>query len=127
MEIVEGVLNIGPFRAVTWGIIVLFVGRWLVGRSAFLRDYNLPEPVVGGLLFALLFAWAGVRAFIGQPPVFPQWFKEASIRTSCTWMWAAPVLIRRYTRRGLALFTGDLVLEGSRRSSGVALMVICNH
>ena len=56
MEIVDGVLNIGPFRAVTWGIVVLFIGRWLVGRSALLRDYNIPEPVVGGLLFSLLFA-----------------------------------------------------------------------
>jgi len=55
MELVDGVLSIGPFRAVTWGIVVLFLGRWLVGRSAFLRDYNIPEPVVGGLLFSLLF------------------------------------------------------------------------
>ena len=56
MEIVDGILNIGPFRAVTWGIVVLFIGRWLVGRSALLRDYNIPEPVVGGLLVSLLFA-----------------------------------------------------------------------
>jgi len=54
MEIIDGILSIGPFRSVTWGIIVLFVGRWLVQRSVFLRDYNIPEPVVGGLLFALL-------------------------------------------------------------------------
>jgi ESS family glutamate:Na+ symporter len=54
MEITDGLLNIGPFRAVTWGIIVLFIGRWFIRHSRFLRDYNIPEPVVGGLLFALL-------------------------------------------------------------------------
>lgn len=56
MEFTGGLVEIGPFRAVTWGIVVLFIGRWLVHRSSFLRDYNIPEPVVGGLLFSLLFA-----------------------------------------------------------------------
>jgi ESS family glutamate:Na+ symporter len=54
MDFINNFLNIGPFRAVTWGIVVLFVGRWLIQRSSFLRDYNIPEPVVGGLLFALI-------------------------------------------------------------------------
>ena len=54
MDFVNNFLNVGPFRAVTWGIVVLFVGRWLIQRSGFLRDYNIPEPVVGGLLFALI-------------------------------------------------------------------------
>jgi ESS family glutamate:Na+ symporter len=56
MDYVDGLLKIGPFRAVTWGILVLFAGRWLIQRSRFLRDYNIPEPVVGGLLFSLLAA-----------------------------------------------------------------------
>ena len=56
MAFLDAFLNVGPFRAVTWGIVVLFVGRWLVQQSRFLRDYNIPEPVVGGLLFALLAA-----------------------------------------------------------------------
>jgi ESS family glutamate:Na+ symporter len=56
MEFTEGILYIESFRSVSWGIIVLFVGRWFIGRSRFLRDYNIPEPVVGGLLFALLSA-----------------------------------------------------------------------
>lgn len=54
MEFVDGILKIGPFRAITWGIVVLFIGRWLIRHSGFLRDYNIPEPVVGGLLFAFL-------------------------------------------------------------------------
>ncbi|HFD79783.1 MAG TPA: sodium/glutamate symporter [Gammaproteobacteria bacterium] len=56
MEHLQQLLNLGPFRTVTWGIVVLFVGRWLIQRSRFLRDYNIPEPVVGGLLFSLLSA-----------------------------------------------------------------------
>ena len=52
-EITDGTLHIGQYRAITWGILVLFLGRWLVQRSAFLRNYNIPEPVVGGLLCSL--------------------------------------------------------------------------
>lgn len=55
-DLESGVLHIGPFMAVTTGIVVLFVGRWLIQRSSLLRDYNIPEAVVGGLLFALLSA-----------------------------------------------------------------------
>jgi ESS family glutamate:Na+ symporter len=54
MEFADGVLHIGAFRAVTWGIIVLFTGRWFIRRFRFLSDYNIPEPVIGGLLFALI-------------------------------------------------------------------------
>lgn len=34
--------------------LVLLLGRWLVARIGFLRTYNIPEPVAGGLLVALL-------------------------------------------------------------------------
>ena len=34
--------------------LVLLLGRWLVTRIGFLRTYNIPEPVAGGLLVALL-------------------------------------------------------------------------
>ena len=34
--------------------LVLLLGRMLVNRSAWLRKYNIPKPVVGGLLVALL-------------------------------------------------------------------------
>jgi ESS family glutamate:Na+ symporter len=64
MEYVQGVLQVDAFRAVTWGLLVFFIGRWLVARSSFLRDFNIPEPVVGGLLMsvalALLYFGSGV-------------------------------------------------------------------
>jgi len=53
---VDGSWHVRPFLAVTAGIIVLFVGKWLNQRIALLREYNIPEPVTGGLLFAVLFA-----------------------------------------------------------------------
>jgi ESS family glutamate:Na+ symporter len=56
MEMVEGVLQINQFLAVTLGIIVLFVGRRINESVAFLREFSIPEPVTGGLLFSVLFA-----------------------------------------------------------------------
>jgi ESS family glutamate:Na+ symporter len=56
MEYTNGTLAIESFLAVTLAIIVLFIGKGLNLRFAFLRDFNIPEPVVGGLLFSLLFA-----------------------------------------------------------------------
>ncbi len=36
-------------------ILVLYLGRYLNGRFRPLREYNIPEPVTGGLLASLLF------------------------------------------------------------------------
>ena len=43
------------FLALTTGILVLFAGKGVNRRVAILREYNIPEPVTGGLLFALAF------------------------------------------------------------------------
>ncbi len=43
------------FLALTAGILVLFAGKGINRRVAILREYNIPEPVTGGLLFALAF------------------------------------------------------------------------
>lgn len=40
---------------------VLLLGRGLVARIAFLRTYNIPEPVAGGLLVAVVLL--GLRSF----------------------------------------------------------------
>ena len=47
-------LMVPDFIAVTIGIIVYFTGAALNRRIALLREYNIPEPVSGGLLAALL-------------------------------------------------------------------------
>jgi ESS family glutamate:Na+ symporter len=56
MELHNDVLNIGSFLTVTLGIIVLFVGKRLNNSIPFLREFSIPEPVTGGLLFSILFA-----------------------------------------------------------------------
>jgi len=56
MELIEQTLRIETFLAVTLGIVVLFVGKRLNARFAFLRNFSIPEPVSGGLVFSLLFA-----------------------------------------------------------------------
>jgi len=56
LELKDGALQIGPFMAFTMGIVVLFVGKRINDAVGFLREYSIPEPVTGGLLFSLLIA-----------------------------------------------------------------------
>ncbi len=56
MEFENGVLSLGPFAAFTVGVIVLFVGKRLNDAIGFLREFSIPEPVTGGLLFSVIFA-----------------------------------------------------------------------
>jgi len=53
----ESVVFVRAFLATTVGILVLFAGKALNQRVGLLREYNIPEPVTGGLLFPLVF-WA---------------------------------------------------------------------
>ncbi len=55
MDFQDNILNIGPFLAVTLGIIVLFIGKRLNDVVGFLREFSIPEPVSGGLLLSLVF------------------------------------------------------------------------
>jgi ESS family glutamate:Na+ symporter len=55
MELTDGVLHLGPFLAVTLGIIVLFVGKRINDSLSILREFSIPEPVTGGLLFSIMF------------------------------------------------------------------------
>lgn len=42
-------------QTIILAILVLFLGKYLIGKIAFLRDFNIPEPVVGGLLASIVF------------------------------------------------------------------------
>lgn len=55
MDLTDGVLRVDTFFAVTLGIVVLFVGKRLNDAIPFLREFSIPEPVTGGLLFSVLF------------------------------------------------------------------------
>ncbi|UUX51776.1 sodium/glutamate symporter [Nisaea acidiphila] len=58
-------LEIPAFPTVTIGIIVFFLGAMLTRRVGFLKSYNIPEPVSGGLVVAfviwLLYLFAGIE------------------------------------------------------------------
>jgi ESS family glutamate:Na+ symporter len=56
LDIVDGRLQIDTFLAVTLGIVVLFVGKRLNNAISVLREFSIPEPVTGGLLFSVIFA-----------------------------------------------------------------------
>lgn len=47
-------LDVDYRQTVILAILVLFVGKLLTRKIAFLRDNNIPEPVTGGVLAALL-------------------------------------------------------------------------
>lgn len=47
------VFEVDSFLAVTIGIIVYFVGVHINRQVRFLREYNIPEPVTGGILASL--------------------------------------------------------------------------
>ena len=55
MEFTDGALHLPSFLTVTLGIVVLFVGRRINDAVAFLREFSIPEPVTGGLIFSVLF------------------------------------------------------------------------
>ena len=47
-------IEIGAFAAVTFGIVVFFIGERLTARFSILRTYSIPEPVSGGIIAALI-------------------------------------------------------------------------
>lgn len=59
---------IPAFISVTMGFVVFFLGVFLTRKIAVLGDYNIPEPVSGGLAVAIL-TW-GFFAFTGQQITF---------------------------------------------------------
>lgn len=54
MEFLDGVMHFGPLVSVTFGILALFVGKRLNETIGILREFSMPEPVTGGLLFAIV-------------------------------------------------------------------------
>ncbi len=49
-------MEFDPRQTMIVAILVLFLGKYLNKKFAFLRKYNIPEPVTGGLIASLLFA-----------------------------------------------------------------------
>ncbi|MCH7889899.1 MAG: sodium/glutamate symporter [Gemmatimonadetes bacterium] len=51
-------VELSPRATVVVAILVLFLGKYLTSKVAFLREYNIPEPVSGGLIASILFGVA---------------------------------------------------------------------
>lgn len=47
-------LDFGPVQTLGFAVLVLYIGVFLVARLQFLSNNNIPVPVVGGFLFALV-------------------------------------------------------------------------
>ncbi|USD67413.1 sodium/glutamate symporter [Vibrio sp. SCSIO 43136] len=56
VEISNNLVEIGSFFTVTIGILVLFIGRRVNNAVAALKNFSIPEPVTGGLIFSVLFS-----------------------------------------------------------------------
>ncbi len=68
MEFSDGILSLRPFFSITLGIVVLFVGMRINAAVGFLREFSIPEPVTGGLIFSVIIAL--VYFFSGVEVVF---------------------------------------------------------
>ena len=59
-------IEIDAFGTLVIAVFFLFIGRFLVQKISFFRNYNIPEPVIGGLVAALcayaLYAFIGISA-----------------------------------------------------------------
>jgi ESS family glutamate:Na+ symporter len=53
-------LNLNLFATLAAATALFFVGQLIVRQSALLQRYSIPVPVVGGVLFALVLALAGL-------------------------------------------------------------------
>ncbi len=58
-------MELTAFQSFNLGIVVLFLGRYLNLKVGFLREFNIPEPVTGGILvsvgFAVLYFATGIE------------------------------------------------------------------
>ena len=57
------------FYTLIAAVIVLLLGRFLVNKIDFLKRYNIPEPVAGGLVAAIISLLCMHCGDIASPPV----------------------------------------------------------
>ncbi|WP_081301817.1 sodium/glutamate symporter [Campylobacter fetus] len=48
-------INVDSYSTLVVMVLVLLLGAFVIKRVKFLQDYNIPEPVVGGIIAAILF------------------------------------------------------------------------
>ncbi|QBF83108.1 sodium/glutamate symporter [Shewanella maritima] len=97
MEFTDGVLQLNSFFTVTIGIIVLFIGRRLNQVIGFLKEFSIPEPVSGGIIFSLLFSLI---------------YALANVEVSFDLMARDVLLVYFFTTIGINASLGDLFKGG---------------
>ena len=90
-------IEINAFIALTIGFVVFFLGQRLTKKIRFLSEYNIPEPVSGGIAVALL-TWAAY-AFLDREISFDLSARDA-------------LLVYFFTTVGLNARFSDLVRGG---------------
>lgn len=91
-------------------ILVLFLGRWLNRQVASLRDWNIPEPVTGGVVASL-----GFGAL----------YLVAGTKVSFTLDWRDGLLIVFFTTIGLAADV-RMLAAGGRMLAVLTLVAVAN-
>lgn len=50
----KGIINLNIYSTLMCMVIVLFLGKAITNKSKFLRHYDIPEPVTGGVIVAIV-------------------------------------------------------------------------
>lgn len=113
-------MTISPWIAVALALPVLLIGNQLVRRISFLARFNIPAPVVGGLLFSLLVLGGNVTGIFAarfETGVSAQWWTWL-VTTEPDWVKAPvknvnlPFLVAFFTCIGLNA-SWSLIKKGS--------------
>ncbi len=105
---VKDIITIPAFPALTLGFIVFFSGAFLTRRIKFLKNYNIPEPVSGGFLAALV-TWV-VYAYLDKEIIF-----DLSVRDE--------LLVIFFATIGLNARIADLISGGRLLAVMLALTI----
>ncbi|WP_153912963.1 sodium/glutamate symporter [Shewanella sp. TC10] len=97
MEFADGIVQLNSFFTVTVGIIVLFIGRRLNQVVGFLKEFSIPEPVSGGIIFSILFTLI---------------YAATSIEVNFDLMARDILLVYFFTTIGINASLGDLLKGG---------------
>lgn len=77
-------ITLNGYYTLILATLVLLLGRFLVKRVKFLADFNIPEPVAGGLVAAAIVY--SLNAFFGYSFIF-----QKELQTACMLMFFASI------------------------------------
>lgn len=102
------VINFDFYPTFVFMVGVLILGQFIIAHVKFLRDYNIPEPVVGGLVAAI--AFLGIYKFLNIEFKFDSSLKD-------------PLMLAFFTSVGLCADFASLKKGG--KLLAIFLFVVC--